>query len=366
MMVDLVIGQLTGHKLRVTLTVLGIAIGLILVTTLSSLSEGIGSSVTDMMSMISGKIIIMGEGSSFMSMMQSEIDETMLSELNEFSGVNQASGMIIGIVPGIGMVGGMNLDDLEIFDLDIELEDGRWFEEGDSEVVLGIKYAENSGKRVGDELSIRGKKYDVVGILKELGTEDDNMVVGSLEVTQVMLQKEDVVSMIMLTPENVEKTQELADDIAETYDNLVVMSDKDAVSEMEGFTGQLSIMTFAIGSIAAIIAGIGIMNVMFMSVRERKKEIGVMKALGATTNEILGEVLLEAIILSFIGEIIGLLLSVLIVAGINSAELGITAVISTGLIINVTIFAMVLAVISGLLPAREAARLQPAVVLRYE
>jgi putative ABC transport system permease protein len=178
---------------------------------------------------------------------------------------------------------------------------------------------------------------------------------------------EDKVTIIMVTPVNADDAEELAREIEGLYSDLQVLSEKDAAREAANFTGQLSVMTWALGSIAAIIAGLGIMNVMFMSVRERRKEIGTMKAFGASTNEILMQVILEAMIITLIGEGIGLLLSVGAVEVLNSAlGEGIGAVITAGLVINVTIFALVLAIISGLLPAREAAKLDPAVVLRYE
>jgi len=125
-------------------------------------------------------------------------------------------------------------------------------------------------------------------------------------------------------------------------------------------------MTFVLGSIAAVIAGIGIMNVMFMSVRERRKEIGTMKALGATTHEILAQVILEAIIITLVGEAIGLLLSLGAVSALNSMSSQVSAAITPSLLVSVTVFALVLGIGSGVLPAREAARMQPAVVLRYE
>jgi putative ABC transport system permease protein len=109
------------------------------------------------------------------------------------------------------------------------------------------------------------------------------------------------------------------------------------------------------------------MNVMFMSVRERRKEIGVMKALGATTTEILSQVILEAVIITLVGEAIGLVLSFGTVSAVNSAMGGqMTATITPYLLVLVTFFAVGIGVFAGLLPAREASRLQPAVVLRYE
>jgi putative ABC transport system permease protein len=366
MMLDLVIRQLGRHKGRTALTILGIAIGIVLVTTLSSFSEGINTVVDAELSLLSGKITITAEGIGFENFQSSELDESLLGELEDLSGVERATGLIADSVPGVGAVYGAEMEDLDVFDLDVEPEEGRFPEEGEDEIALGKFYAENTGLQVGDEVEMRGKTYPIVGIIGESGSEEDYGIVTSFEPAQEILRKEDKVTIIILTPVNVERAEDLAREIKGLYSDIQVLSEKDAAREAEEFTAQLSALTFAIGSIAALIAGLGIMNVMFMSVRERRKEIGTMKALGATTNEILGQVILEAVAITLIGEAIGLLISFGAVAGINSISPEFNATITMGLFINVTIFALGLAIISGVLPAREAAKLEPAVVLRYE
>jgi putative ABC transport system permease protein len=366
MMLDLVLRQLGRRKGRAALTIAGIAIGILLVATLSSFSEGINSIIGSELALLSGKITITAEGISFQNYQASEIDDFILEELEGLSGVEAATGIVIGSVPGVGDIYGIRMSDVELLNLDVDAKEGRFPEEGVDELALGIFYSENSGLRTGDEITVRGKKYPIIGVMGETGTEEDYGIVTSFEPAQEILRKEGKVTIIIVTPVIVENVESLAREIETMYDELSVMTDKDAAREAEKFTGQLSALTFAVGSIAALIAGLGIMNVMFMSVRERRREIGVMKALGATTNEILGQVMLEAITITLIGEIIGLVLSFGAVAAINSVSGQVSAVITPGLLINITIFALSLAIVSGLLPAREAARLQPAVVLRYE
>jgi putative ABC transport system permease protein len=353
MMIDIVLGELERRRGRTALTVMGVAIGILLVTTLSSFSEGIGSVVNADLSMISGKITVASQGISFESFATSELDESMLDDIKDMPGIDRATAIIAGDVPGLGALFGIRMDDLDLFNLDVEVKEGRFPEEGEDELVLGPKYAEASSLRTGDEVEIRGRKYSVVGVFSETGTEADYSIVTSFEPAQELLKKEGKVTIILAEPLNVEESEVLARDIEATYSDISALSEKDAARRAQEFTSQLSMATFLIGGIAAFIAGIGIMN--------------VMKALGATTTEILTQVVLEAIIITLVGEAIGLVLSFGTVNAVNGAMGGqLTATITPYLIVLVTFFAVGIGVFAGLLPAREASRLQPAVVLRYE
>jgi len=365
MIFDIVLKQLGRHKVRTSLTVLGVAVGILLVTALSSFSEGISQTVNTELSYLSGIVTVTAKDISFQTFTMSELDESLLDEIAGLSGVDEVAPVIIGQLPNVGNVFGINLDDVDILNIDVDVAEGRFPEEGADEMILGYTYAETTGLKVGDEISTRGKKLEIVGILGYTSASEDSGVMMPLVIAQDVLAMKDKISIILVKPVSAGDAEALAREIDSLYD-VQALSEKDAAREAGEFTGQLSIMTFAIGSIAAIIAGIGIMNVMFMSVRERRKEIGTMKALGATTREILSEVVLEAIIITLIGEAIGLVLSLGAVQVLNTLTTEMSAVITPSLLISVTLFALFLGVFSGLFPAREAARLQPAVVLRYE
>jgi putative ABC transport system permease protein len=367
MMLDLVVGQLGRRRGRTLLTILGVAIGITLVTTLSSFSEGINSLVNSELALLSGKIVITAEGASFESFITSEVDASVLDDVRGLSGIERATGVLGGTTPA-GSVFGINMEDLDLFNLDVDIKDGRLPEDGEDEVMLGSVFADGTDWKVGDEIEIRGKKYDIVGEIGRTGVEADYGMITSVETGQEILRKADKLTAVIAKPASAEESEAIARDIENSFSGISALSDKDAARSAQEFTGQMSVMTFAIGSISAFIAGIGIMNVMFMSVRERRKEIGVMKALGANTNEILLQVIAEAIIITLIGEAIGLLISYGIVGGIGtvSGRMQLTPEITPGLVVSVTVFAILLGIFSGLLPAREASKLQPAVVLRYE
>jgi putative ABC transport system permease protein len=367
MIVDMAIKELKRHRARTILTVVGISIGILLVTALSSFSEGLNEIANERMAFLSGKVLVVQEGIGFNTFTLSEIDEDLENDLIGIPGVQRLAKMVTGSIPEVGMIRGINPDNVDMFDLDISFSDGGMLEDGEDEgLVLGNIYAENTGYKVGDVIEIRGIKYDVIGILDKFNPEADNVVITGFETAQEILHKEDKVTVFMIEPTSVNEAKTIADEINRMYDSVVATTEEGAREQAATFTGQMGMMTFALGSIAAIIAGLGIMNVMYMSVRERRKEIGVMKALGATTNQVILEIVLEAVTISLAGAIIGIILSFIIVDAINT-ELGTTAAIITlRLLINVTLFAVFLGVFGGILPARQASSLQPAVVLRYE
>jgi putative ABC transport system permease protein len=366
MIIDIVGKQLMRSKLRTGLTILGISIAILLFTTVSSFSEGISSTVDSELKLLSGKVTITSEGIGFENFAQSELEEDLVDEIADISGVDRVSALVAGDVPGLGEVYGANIDDIDLFDIDVEPEEGRWPDADADEVAFGFQYAENTDLQVGDQLEIRGKRYDIVGVIGETGSEEDTGILTTFETSKEILRKEDKVTIIMVVPENVEEVESLANDLSIEFPDLQILTEKDAAREAEEFTGSLGLTTFFLGLISAAIAALGITNVMFMSVRERRKEIGVMKALGATTGDVLSQILAEALAITLTGAIIGIVISFGITGAINSAMGATMAKITTELVIEVLLFAIFLGVMSGILPAREAAKLQPAVVLRYE
>jgi len=177
------------------------------------------------------------------------------------------------------------------------------------------------------------------------------------------------VTMIVVSPANVADSRDIADYINEVYsdsDDVVAGTDEDVRKFAAQMTGQLSAMTFGLGSIASIIAGIVIMNVMFMTVRERRREIGVMKAIGATNRQVLVEIVSEAVTISLAGAAIGLFLSMFSVDFLNIFLGSRLAVITPGLVTTSVLFAVFIGIAAGIAPARRAAMLNPIEAIRYE
>jgi putative ABC transport system permease protein len=144
-----------------------------------------------------------------------------------------------------------------------------------------------------------------------------------------------------------------------------VMSQTDLLDTLSSVTQTLTIFLGAIAGISLLVGGIGIMNIMLVSVTERTKEIGLRKAVGATRNQILSQFLIETLTLSILGGIIGILFGVTIALLFTFSGL-ITASISAGSIVLAFTFALAIGVFFGLYPAYRAANLHPMEALRYE
>jgi putative ABC transport system permease protein len=305
------------------------------------------------------------EGASLMNFLVSEIDESVVDDLLAYSEVERVAPMIVGNTPA-GGIAGFNADDMDMFDYDFKFSSGGWYEEGENEIALGAAIADLNDYAVGDVLEIRSRKYEVVGIAEEIGTADDYYIFTSVEVAQEVLGKEDKLTMAMVTSDNPDDVEVLARQIEKEIDGVRAFTEKELLRTAEELMGQINVMIYSVGGIASIIAAIVIMNVMFMSVRERTREIGALRAIGATDKQILLEISGEAVVIALIGGLIGLGLSFGSVFALNYM-LGTTlARITPRLVGTVLSFAFLLGLVGGILPARRAAKLDPIVALRYE
>jgi putative ABC transport system permease protein len=149
-------------------------------------------------------------------------------------------------------------------------------------------------------------------------------------------------------------------------DDFSVINQADLVDIMAEVTGVLTLFLGAIAAIALLVGGIGIMNIMLVSVTERTREIGIRKAVGAKRRDILLQFLVEAMVLSLLGGAVGILLGYGLSQGVSRLSADLVTVVSMNSVLLASTFSLIVGIVFGLYPALRAARLNPIDALRYE
>jgi len=387
------------RKLRSLLTMIGIFIGIAAVVSLISLGQGLEYTITEQFEKLGGdKIIVMPGGQAFGSFSSDIITDEDLEVVRDVEGVDEATEMfyttkviIFKDEPQQTLVIGLPTDESSKIISEMqgfEAEKGRDLKNGDKyKITVGWRLWNedffDESVRLRDKIEIEDEKFEVVGLIKKIGNpQDDGQVYIPIETARELFGVGNEISAIYVKvktgedPNNVAKEikEELRDFrnekegeetfIVQTFENI-----------LETIGGVLDIVQFVIIGIAAIslfVGGIGIMNTMYMSVMERTKEVGVMKAIGAKNSHILYIFLIESGIYGMFGGIVGVLIGFgiskaveLIVASYLGTEL-LKAYISLPLVLGALAFSFIVGAISGIAPSYRASKLNPVEALRYE
>ncbi|EAW7138248.1 FtsX-like permease family protein [Listeria monocytogenes] len=390
--------QLKASKLRSFLTMLGIIIGVASVILLVSLGNGVTQEVDDQMGDLGSNLITV-VNSSVNPNDKYTYDEVM--KYQNIDGVKSVSPELSGQVNATfdyksssNKVIGTN--DQYKAARSLEMKEGRFLlpidtEYGQKVAVIGSTVASDLfgfGDPIGETIRLNGMPYKVVGVLKEkgasmMGSSDDQIFI-PISSAQRLLKDTNVRTIYVET-----KSAEDVDFVVNTLESRLVIKfgdekeqEKNASSAQMGPSYQVinqqeilnafntisTTLTTALGAIAAIslvVGGIGIMNIMLVSVSERTREIGIRKALGAKKRAILLQFLIESIVISVCGGVIGIIIGVsgaLIFGSVAGISSGITA----GTIIFSFVFSLCIGVIFGIAPANKASKLRPIDALRSE
>jgi putative ABC transport system permease protein len=260
-----------------------------------------------------------------------------------------------------------------------------------SVVVLGVGVAEDLFDRkdglVGETVRIEGQPFRVIGVMEEkgggsFGSEDDTIFI-PLSTAQARLLRRstaDRVDMILVQAASAELVDQATEEVSQILrnrhrtmvgeDDFTIINQQDILSTAATITNVLTIFLGGIAGISLLVGGIGIMNIMLVSVIERTREIGLRKAMGARKRDILIQFLTESVLLSLFGGLIGILLGWGIgeVVGSIAAASGTDLVPEVGMdaVLLATIFSSAVGLFFGLYPANRAASLEPVEALRYE
>lgn len=384
------------RKLRAALTILGIVIGTAAVISLISQTEGIQKSIVDQMSKLGPNTISVRPASAAVTLTVKDVNKILqlpnvelvipviTGGIRVYGSQSSRTFQLVGVDPGLFsvLIGGY------------EIEEGRlYLPLSYSEVVVGsnVKKPQDLAMEfvsVGQTITIETiarsnrKVVNVVGALAPYGMTSlisvDDSIFTSLQAASNFLGRTSYSALFVKvnSPENVD---DVVSNIRAIYGNtLNILTVKQITDIVTSITGQLTVLLGSVAAISLFVAGLGIMNIMFVSVIERTKEIGVLKALGFKNGDILAIFLSEAGIIGVIGGAIGILvgslislaLPVLVSMGFRGFQAGVSfsyqPLIRAEMTILVFMFALGVSILAGLYPARRASKMDPVVALRYE
>jgi putative ABC transport system permease protein len=389
-----------NHRLRSLLTMLGIIIGVAAMITMVALGQGAQKSVQGRIASLGPDLLTAYPGQMFrggvaqMSRVSLTLDDAtaLTGDMNYIKAVEPELSQNMQVKAGnqninVSVVGTTpNYLDVRRF----TLASGRMFTAKDDDArarvcVLGANVPDmlgkNSGAMIGSDVEIAGVQFEVLGVLVEKGSQgsfqnlDEQIliplqtarwrVMGTDRLRSITVQVSDVNNM-NLAMIDMERVLRREHKIRPGMDNdFTLRRQADLLSTLEDTTKTFTRLLAGIAAVSLIVGGIGIMNIMLVSVTERTREIGVRKALGATRKVIMTQFLVEALVLCLLGGTVGVILGstgAVVMAKLNQWNTS----ISPAAIALAFVFSGLVGVFFGMWPARRAANLDPIIALRYE
>jgi putative ABC transport system permease protein len=391
-----------ANKLRTVLTTLGIFIGVIVVTVIISVIQGLNHYISGELSGLGSNTLYISKMPWFITSYEKYIEYVKRKDLEEedYQFVLKHATLADAVAPEIDTRGTVKYENQSLDQVRIRgttdafmttanalPESGRFFTLAEVDYrrpicVIGSEVAEGLFKDddpLGKRIKVAANHYRVVGVLKKrgaiLGDSQDDMVLIPYTVFQKHYgtKRSVVIQVKSEDPEGMEEMIDQLEGVMRRSRGLEVGQENDfAINQQSqlmdiynNLTGVLWIVLIGIGSISLIVGGIGIMNIMLVSVTERTREIGIRKALGAKKRIIMWQFLVESMFISSIGVTLGVLVSIGLAAIVHSAT-KLPVHISTWVLFLAVGFTVAIGLFFGLYPASKAARLDPIEALRYE
>ncbi len=371
--------NIKSNKLRSCLTMLGLIVGISSVIILVGIGEGSTTSVINEVSSLGSNILTVKITSSDYSIKYEDLNKLEnINNVESFSSFKNVNATVSRNNETSSKTSLIATDSNYLDISSLELSKGRNISiidiENKSKVcILGSEAAEtyfNLSSPINETIKINNDNYTVIGVLKESDSTDNAILI---QITTIKYLNTDTsINNILLKIKdttNIDKsTNEIENSIRSNYqistDYFTVTSSTSILESMSNITNTLSLLLGGIASISLVVGGIGVMNVMLVSVTERTKEIGIRKSLGAKKKDIMYQFLIESLMLCITGGIIGILLGISI--GYILTLFSISYTLKVNIIILSVSVSLLIGLIFGIFPAYKASSLNPIDVLRSE
>ena len=400
------------NKLRSSLTILGVVIGVAAVIALMALGEGTQVSIAENIESLGTDLIFVNPGASSESGIRGAMGSARTLTLADAEALSDPAlaPSVLAVAPhvsaGVQVVAGGENTRVSVTGVTPEYEavrnltvdEGSFISDYDVEgrtmvAVLGSSIAEQllgETNPVGQTIKVEGRQFTVVGVLESKGgtgfTSEDYVIFAPLTTVQYRISAQRTasgemsVSSISVQVVDTAHTEEAISEITAILNSrhgiglgeeadFSITSQEEMIDTLEASTDVFVILLGAIAGISLLVGGIGVMNIMLVSVTERTREIGIRKAVGAKRKDILLQFLFEAASMSLIGGGIGVLVGwgiSSLITGFDMGTVTMEAVVSANVIVLAVSVSAAIGIIFGLYPAYRAARLSPVEALRYE
>jgi len=406
--------NLRHRRLRSWLTIIGIVIGVAAVVGLVSIGQGLQQSIEGQLSGLGGDLIFItpghsramggfggGEGSGGFGgggLISGNLTENDLRAVKAIPAISATSGILnkqaeVKYISETATINVQGADpELQKAFSTVLLASGRYLIVGDNRVaVIGYNVANRLFKKslnINSIIFVNGVSFRVVGIFQQSGqlAQTDNLVI--IPITEARniftdLPRNQVSAIIAKTSEGsdinavttqIENKLLILHHITADKQDFSITTSQSILQTIGQITTTITLFLGGIAAISLIVGGIGIANTMFMSILERTRQIGILKALGTTNKDVMELFLIESGILGLVGGVIGVVIGTLVSFALSNIRLtgffggasGLQTAVTWQLIVFAIAFSMFVGIASGIFPARRAAKLQPVEALRYE
>ncbi|MBI4174421.1 MAG: ABC transporter permease [Candidatus Aenigmarchaeota archaeon] len=384
------------RRTRTLLTIIGIVIGVTAIVALTSVASGLKIYIKDQLSSLGADTLIIAPGSVVSGgfgppRISKDLTKKDVDTIESVNGVKLASGFLVINAKGdfrketrSANVFGVEGSEIEQVFSDFppfQIQNGREISKSDrSEAVIGYGTANDmfSDKiNIGDKIRISGRDFKVVGILKRVGNQNnDNSITINMNAARELFNEPEKISSMFAKVEEGKDPKLVAEEISEKLEkkrgqkDFQVLTSASLADTINSVLSSIEVVIVGIALISVAVGGVGIMNTMFMSTFERTREIGIMKALGATDNTVLMIFLSEAALVGFSGGLIGLVFGSIFATifsyASQSLSFTVKAAVTPEIVAGSLLFSTTIGIVAGFIPSRRASKMEPVEALRYE